>query len=219
MGTVALTLIKVESQRLADTEEVKTSEGLTTVYSSRTRTLMDAVYKAPSDELGRFSMTSGPRPCSARNLRGRYARQAVGFRTLQLVRSAARSIKVTKETFPFQFNGRPSSPYFKIVLLTKHDLTACHGNGLAGFVLLLDEIINSRHNVLRSASSAHGHFRFIHASDILNGLGAMNFTGFQILNEKSVLRVGPERTVKEIARADRIDLDAVLNQLQCEGLS
>lgn len=44
VGTVALILIKVESQRLGDTEEVKTSEGLTTVYSSRTRTLMDAVY-------------------------------------------------------------------------------------------------------------------------------------------------------------------------------
>ncbi|HYJ84548.1 MAG TPA: hypothetical protein VEW46_00660 [Pyrinomonadaceae bacterium] len=44
IGSVALTLIKVADDRLGSTEKVKTVEGLTAVYSSRERTLVDAVY-------------------------------------------------------------------------------------------------------------------------------------------------------------------------------
>jgi len=44
IGSVALTLIKVADDRLGGTEEVKTPEGLAAVYSSRARTLVDAVY-------------------------------------------------------------------------------------------------------------------------------------------------------------------------------
>lgn len=44
IGTVALTLIKVADERLGDTENVETAGGLTAVYSSRCRTLVDAVY-------------------------------------------------------------------------------------------------------------------------------------------------------------------------------
>jgi len=44
IGSVALTLIEVAAKRLGDTEVVQTSEGLNAVYSSRARTLLDAVY-------------------------------------------------------------------------------------------------------------------------------------------------------------------------------
>ena len=44
IGAVALTLIKVADDRLGSTEEVRTPEGLKAVYSSRVRTLLDAVY-------------------------------------------------------------------------------------------------------------------------------------------------------------------------------
>lgn len=44
VGSVALELIKVRSDRLGDTEEVRTPGGDTLVYSSRVRTLIDAVY-------------------------------------------------------------------------------------------------------------------------------------------------------------------------------
>ena len=44
IGAIALTLIKVADERLGDTEEVRTPEGLTASYSSRVRTLVDAVY-------------------------------------------------------------------------------------------------------------------------------------------------------------------------------
>jgi len=44
VGAVALTLIKVAAERLGDTEKVQTAEGVTAVYSSRARTLVDAVY-------------------------------------------------------------------------------------------------------------------------------------------------------------------------------
>ena len=44
IGAVALTFIKVADERLGGTEEFKTSEGQTAVYSSRARALIDAVY-------------------------------------------------------------------------------------------------------------------------------------------------------------------------------
>ena len=44
IGSVAITLIKVADERLGSTEEVKTPGALTAVYSSRVRTLLDAVY-------------------------------------------------------------------------------------------------------------------------------------------------------------------------------
>src|SRR3972149_1601357 len=44
IGAVALTLIKVADERLGAPAEVPTPEGLTVVYSSRVRTLVDAVY-------------------------------------------------------------------------------------------------------------------------------------------------------------------------------
>lgn len=44
IGAVALTLIKVATARLGDTKQVPTAEGLNVVYSSRVRTLVDAVY-------------------------------------------------------------------------------------------------------------------------------------------------------------------------------
>jgi predicted transcriptional regulator of viral defense system len=50
IGSVALTLIKVTDNRLGSTETVKTAEGLTAVYSSRVRTLVDAV-----DDWSRFN--------------------------------------------------------------------------------------------------------------------------------------------------------------------
>ena len=44
IGSVELSLIKVADERLGSIEEVKTAEGLKAVYSSRVRTLMDAIY-------------------------------------------------------------------------------------------------------------------------------------------------------------------------------
>ena len=44
IGAIALTFIKVLDQRLGDTENAKTPDGLTAPYSSRVRTLVDAVY-------------------------------------------------------------------------------------------------------------------------------------------------------------------------------
>lgn len=44
IGAVAFTLIKVNEKRLGDTDKVITQDRLTALYSSRTRTLVDAVY-------------------------------------------------------------------------------------------------------------------------------------------------------------------------------
>ncbi len=50
IGSVALTLIKVTDNRLGSIEKVKTAEGLKAIYSSRVRTLIDAV-----DDWSRFN--------------------------------------------------------------------------------------------------------------------------------------------------------------------
>jgi predicted transcriptional regulator of viral defense system len=47
VGSVALTMIEVADGRLGDTEVVQTSEGSKALYSSRVRTLLDAVYDWP----------------------------------------------------------------------------------------------------------------------------------------------------------------------------
>jgi predicted transcriptional regulator of viral defense system len=44
VGPTELTLIKVKSERLGETEQFETPSGETLVYSSRVRTLLDAVY-------------------------------------------------------------------------------------------------------------------------------------------------------------------------------
>jgi predicted transcriptional regulator of viral defense system len=44
IGQIELTLLKVNESRLGDTEQVETPSGETMVYSSRERTLVDAVY-------------------------------------------------------------------------------------------------------------------------------------------------------------------------------
>jgi len=44
IGAITLMLIKVADARLGDTQEAKTREGLVVAYSSRVRTLVDAVY-------------------------------------------------------------------------------------------------------------------------------------------------------------------------------
>ena len=44
IGSVAMTLIKLTDERLGETEVVKTPDGIDAVYSSRVRSLVDAVY-------------------------------------------------------------------------------------------------------------------------------------------------------------------------------
>lgn len=44
IGVVSLTLIKVDKRRLGDTSIVRSADGIETAYSSRVRTLVDAVY-------------------------------------------------------------------------------------------------------------------------------------------------------------------------------
>jgi len=44
VGSVAMTLIKLTDERLGETEIVKTPDGIDAIYSSRVRSLVDAVY-------------------------------------------------------------------------------------------------------------------------------------------------------------------------------
>ena len=71
IGSVSLLLIKVGDKRLGATDSVKTRDGLFLVYSSRLRTLIDAVYDWPRfnglpraygwirEEIGKNSRSAG----------------------------------------------------------------------------------------------------------------------------------------------------------------
>ena len=50
IGPVAMTLIKVDDERLGGTEVVRTPDGVDVVYASRARSLVDAVYDWPRFE-------------------------------------------------------------------------------------------------------------------------------------------------------------------------
>jgi predicted transcriptional regulator of viral defense system len=79
IGAAALTLIKVADQRLGETEEFETADGLKAVYSSRVRTLVDAV-----DDWSRFD--SLPRAYDWIRLELSAGRVSLG----QLIRTAIR---------------------------------------------------------------------------------------------------------------------------------
>lgn len=79
VGAVELSLIRVADERLGDTEQVETGDGNRLVYSSRTRTLVDAVY-----DWSRF----GSLPRAYGWIRAELSAERVGVK--DLVRSALR---------------------------------------------------------------------------------------------------------------------------------
>ena len=54
--------------------------------------------------------------------------------------------------------------------------------------------------------------------DIFDGLGAGNLGRPEILYEETILRIGPQGSIKKVAGTDGIDLDAILDQFHGEGL-
>ena len=68
------------------------------------------------------------------------------------------------------------------------------------------------------APRSHGHLGLVELLDVGDGLGAGNLPGVQVLDEEAAVRVGPEGAVVEVSGADRVDLDAVGDHLEGEGL-
>ena len=63
-----------------------------------------------------------------------------------------------------------------------------------------------------------GTFALVELLDVGDRLGTGDLPGVQVLDEEAAVRVGPERPVVEVAGADRVDLDAVGDHLEGEGL-
>jgi hypothetical protein len=78
IGSAAFSLIKVDPARLGATEVVRTPDGIDVLYSSRARSLVDAVY-----DWTRF----GSLPCSPRRL------QIPGFPSLSIYRSTSQGVR------------------------------------------------------------------------------------------------------------------------------
>ena len=110
---------------------------------------------------------------------------------------------------------QPVVPFYRSV---EHDLAAGHGDGLAGFVLLLDGIEDGARHVGGEAAAVHGHLGLVIALHVLDGLGAGHLAGVQILHEQAAHRIHPQRAVQEVAGADGVDLDVVGAQLEREAL-
>src|ERR1700688_3235340 len=82
--------------------------------------------------------------------------------------------------------------------LGKHHLATRNGQCLSGLILLLYEIIDSLHYVRCGAASVHRDLRLVEALHVGDGLGARHLAAAQVLGEKAILRVGPQRAVEEI---------------------
>ena len=76
---------------------------------------------------------------------------------------------------------------------------------------LIDQVVDGPRHILDLATSAHRHFRFVRAPNVLDCLRPGHFVGPEVLDKQAVLGVRPERAVEEIARTDGIDLHAVLD--------
>src|SRR5665811_1973965 len=100
----------------------------------------------------------------------------------------------------------------------QHHLAAGDGQGLAGLVPLGDKVVQRDEHVGRRAAAAHGDPGLVEVADIVDRLRPGHLALAEVLDEEAAVRVGPQRPVEEVARADGIDLDAVANQLQRERL-
>ena len=68
----------------------------------------------------------------------------------------------------------------------------------------------------RQAAAVHRNLGLVVAAHVRDGLCAGDLARLQILHEQTAHRVGPQRAIEEVARADSVDLDVVRAQLQRE---
>jgi predicted transcriptional regulator of viral defense system len=119
VGAVNLTLIKINPQRLGDTDTVKTPDGLTIVYSSKARAMVDAVsdwakfntlpqaYEWIAKELGKDEAFAGELIESAARYgnQGTIRRIGAALELLgvvdSLLRKLERALKPTQSFIPF----------------------------------------------------------------------------------------------------------------------
>ncbi|MBA7530012.1 hypothetical protein ES705_22215 [subsurface metagenome] len=86
-------------------------------------------------------------------------------------------------------------------LSPQHYLAAGYRNCLAGFIFLFNYIEEGAGNILEPAASFHGNNRFVMLPDIIDTFGTGDLISLEVLNEEPLLRVRPQRAVKEVAGA------------------
>ena len=86
--------------------------------------------------------------------------------------------------------------------LCEHYLTSGHRDSLSGLSGLLDRVKYSFRYVLRAATLVHRHLIEVELLHILYCLSSRDLACCEVLYEESVLRIAPERSVVEVARAD-----------------
>ena len=87
-----------------------------------------------------------------------------------------------------------------------------------GLVFLLDTVHDGARHIDRQAAAVHRDLRLIIPAHVRDGLRAGDLARLEILHEQTAHRVGPQRSIEEVARADGVDLDVVRAQLERERL-
>src|SRR5665811_2135527 len=104
------------------------------------------------------------------------------------------------------------------LLSVEHVLAAGDRKGLPGLVLLLDDVRHRAGHVAGKTAAAHRDLGLVEAAHVIDRRGTRHLAGLQVLHEKPTIRIGPQRPVEEVAGADGVDLDAVLDELEGERL-
>ena len=79
--------------------------------------------------------------------------------------------------------------------LLQHDLTTGDRKCLTGFILLRNDVEDRFCNVFDLTAASERNLGFIIFSNIRDRLCAGDFSGVQILDEETLYRIGPQRTV------------------------
>ena len=124
-----------------------------------------------------------------------------------------------KEPFLKRFFLLPRiSSLFNNLFLIQHDLTAGDGDSLTGFVLLNCAVDDGFGNVGGEAAAVHGDLFFVVFFDLSDVSCAGDFAALEVLNEEAFYGVAPQGTVKEVAGADGVDFDFVVDEFEGEAL-
>ena len=89
---------------------------------------------------------------------------------------------------------------------------------MAGFAGLFDQVEYGFGDIFRTGTLTHRNLCHVVGSDVLDGFGSGNFSCMEVLEEESVFGIRPQRTLVEVTRTYRVDLDPERSKLQCERL-
>lgn len=102
--------------------------------------------------------------------------------------------------------------------LAQHHLAARHRERLSRFTRLVDQVEDRFGHIFGAGAFAHRYLRHVEGAHVLDGLCSRYLAGMQVLQEKPVLGIAPQRPFVEVTGADGVHFDAERRQLEGERL-